>query len=365
MKTETLLFFSLLILLVASGCAMVGLPISNNSIESNAAALGDLDGDGDLDSFLANGSDEAAFTDTIWINQGGAQAGQAGKFAVSRQQLGGQDSYSLGVGDLDRDGDLDAVAGNAGGFIVYLNLGNRQGGRPGQFIVQNRYDESEGAKGIFNVVLGDLNGDGALDVYEANCCGAISSVHDTNSLITYSHIWLNDGNGDFSESGQRLGIQGSQAAALGDLDGDGDLDVFSADDSAVIDAQGTLERNLPAFVATRGPALVWLNDGAAQFSDSGQRLGDQRARAAWLGDLDSDGDLDAFIIAAEGASIWLNDGEGRFSLSRQELNIPQNYASALGDLDGDGDLDLFAGFVDRDFQVWWNDGFGRLGTSWR
>jgi hypothetical protein len=405
MKTGVLTFFSLLILAMASGCAMAGFPLLNNSIESHAAALGDLDGDGDLDGFLANGSDDSAFADTIWVNQGGAQAGQPGKFSASRQQLGRQNSRSVALGDLDGDGDLDAVAGSAGGFLVYLNDGGRQAGKPGQFIVQNRYDELEGAQGIFNVALGDLNGDGALDVYAGNCCGsAFSSANEPILIPSYSRIWLNDGNGDFTESGQRLGVQGSLAAALGDLDGDGDLDVFSANDSAVIDAQGNLERNQPdriwlndgsgnfrdsgqrlgqfpstavalgdldrdgdldAFVTTRGPALAWVNNGVAQFSDSGQRLGDQRARAAWLGDLDGDGDLDALISAPEGVSIWLNDGDGRFSRSRQEIIPPRHYAAALGDLDGDGDLDLFAGFLNQNLQIWWNDGFGRLGMGWR
>jgi hypothetical protein len=405
MKTGTLLSISLMILAVASSCALAGFPVSNRPIESYAAALGDLDGDGDLDCLLANGGDEAGLADTIWVNLGGAQAGQTGKFSASRQQLDRQDSRSMALGDLDGDGDLDAVAGNAGGFQVYLNRGNRQGGEPGQFIVQNRYDEFEGAKGIFEVLLGDLDGDGALDIYTANCCESqISPASDAKMRFSYSHIWLNDGSGIFSERRQDLGIRGSQAAALGDLDGDGDLDAYLANDSVVVESQGTLEQNQPdqvwlndgdgffvdsgqrlgqfpstavalgdlegdgdldAFVATRGPALVWLNDGTAQFHDSGQRLGDQHAGAIWLSDLDGDGDLDAFIDAVEGASIWLNNGDGRFSRSRQELNIPLHYATALGDLNGDGDVDLLAGLLNQDFKIWWNDGFGRLGTSWR
>jgi hypothetical protein len=405
MKSETLLSISILILAVASGCSMAGFPVSSSSVGSYAAALGDLDEDGDLDCFLANGGNQAAFADTIWVNQGGAQAGQTGKFAASRQQLDRQDSRSIALGDLDGDGDLDAVAGSAGGFLVYINGGNRQGGKAGQFIVQKRYDEIDGGKGIISIVLGDLNGDGALDIYGANCCaGPISQTSDARTTYSYSHVWLNDSNGSFSESSQNLGIRGSQATALGDLDGDGDLDAYSANDSVVIDSQGSLEQNQPdtvwlndgsgyfedsgqrlgqfpsaavalgdldgdgdldAFVATRGPALVWLNDGTARFNDSGQRLGDQHANTAWLSDLDGDGDLDAFIDAVEGASIWLNDGEGHFSRSRQELNIPPHYAIALGDLNGDGDVDLLAGFLNQDFKIWWNDGFGRLGTSWR
>jgi hypothetical protein len=405
MKTWTDLFLMLTVLALAPGCAMIGFPLSSSSIESYAVALGDLDGDGDLDGFQANGGDDIAFADTIWVNQGGLQNGQAGKFAASPQRLGMQNSRSVALGDLDGDGDLDAVTGSTGNFQVYLNQGGQQGGEPGQFSGNFLYNGSGSISGIWKVVLGDLDSDGDPDVFAANCCGGISSSAGETILIpSYSQIWLNDGAGNFTDSGQRLGIQGSQAVALGDLDGDGDLDAYSANDSSVIDAQGNLERNQPdrvwlndgrghfsdsgqrlgqfpsaavalgdldgdgdldAFVATRGPALVWLNDGAARFTDSGQRLGDQRDHAAWLGDLDGDSDLDAFISAPEGSSIWLNDGEGRFSRSRQELNIPKYYATALGDLDGDGDLDLFAGYLDQGYGVWWNDGFGRLGTSWR
>lgn len=405
MKTGKQVLLSLLILALTSGCGMAGFPLLNGSIESYAAALGDLDGDGDLDGFLADGGNKAAFADAIWVNQGSLQAGQPGKFSPNGQQLGRENSRSIALGDLDGDGDLDAVVGSDSGFVVYLNAGGLQAGEVGKFILHDHYGEPESVSGVFNVLLGDLDGDDDLDVYAAICCGGIMSANGERKLIPAdSLIWLNDGSGNFTGSGQSLGHQGAQAAALGDLDGDGDLDVYSANDSAVIDASGSLERNQPdqvwinddgghftdsgqrlgqfastavalgdldrdgdldALVATRGPAIVWINNGAGQFSDSGQRLGDQRADAAWLVDFDGDGDLDAFIHADEGSSIWLNDGNGRFSRSRQELNIPQHYATAPGDLDSDGDVDLFAGFLNRDYQVWWNDGYGRLGSSWR
>jgi hypothetical protein len=405
MKARTLAILSAMILAATSGCAMVSFPLLNDSIGSHAVALSDLDGDGDLDSFLANGGDDAGFGDSVWVNQGGAQGGQAGKYLANGQQLGWGNSQSVALGDLDGDGDPDAVVGSAGGFQIYLNGGGRQAGPAGSFVAFKRFEKPDGVSGVLNVRLGDLNGDGHLDVYAAACCGGMLSSNGADQFIpSYNQVWLNDGNAIFSISEQLPAIQGSQAVALGDLDGDGDSDVFVANDYAVIDAQGDLERNQPdrvwlndgaghfsdsgqrlgefpstavalgdldgdgdpdAFVATRGSALVWLNNGAGQFSDSGQRLGNQRAGAVWLGDLDGDKDLDAFIHAPEGSSIWLNDGAGRFSLSRQELSVPMYYATALGDLNGDGDLDLFAGFLNRDYKVWWNDGYGRLGTSWR
>jgi subtilisin family serine protease len=76
--------------------------------------------------------------------------------------------------------------------------------------------------------------------------------------------------------------------ALGDFDKDSDLD---------------------AFVANENQAnLVWLNNGAGVFSDSGQRLGNFASFGVALGDLDADTDLDAFVANANGQAnkVWLN-----------------------------------------------------------
>jgi hypothetical protein len=108
---------------------------------------------------------------------------------------------------------------------------------------------------------------------------------------------LNDGSGDFVDSGQRLmnarmaGTAGSGAVALGDLDRDGDLD---------------------ALVATSSGAAIWINQGGAQggqagvFADSGLRLGGGHIEDVFLADLDADGDPDAVVGGKAQASVWLD-----------------------------------------------------------
>ena len=99
------------------------------------------------------------------------------------------------------------------------------------------------------VNLGDLDGDGDLDSFVAN--GSNQG----------NRVWLNDGSGNFSDSGQALGIHNSFGMTLGDLDGDGDLDAFIANYS------GQANR-------------VWLNDGSGGFTDSGQAVGN--GTVAWV-----------------------------------------------------------------------------------
>ena len=113
--------------------------------------------------------------------------------------------------------------------------------------------------------------------------------------------------------------------ALGDLDGDDDLDAFI----------GSLHGN-----------KVWLNDGAGHFTNTGQSMDSLLADGVALGDLDGDGDLDAFVVNSFSNppnKVWLNDGTGVFTDSGQSLGSLDTVAVTLGDLDGDGDLDAFVG----------------------
>jgi len=93
----------------------------------------------------------------------------------------------------------------------------------------------------------------------------------------------------FIDSGQALGNGDSIASALGDLDGDGDRDVFVANTSGQ-------------------PNEVWLNDGNGNFTDSGQALGSANSTDVALGDLDGDGDLDAFVANGTGITRPMKSG---------------------------------------------------------
>jgi uncharacterized protein (DUF2141 family) len=188
------------------------------------------------------------------------------------------------------------------------------------------------------VALRDLDGDGDLDVLAAigtPTLGGGSSLAD--------RVLLNDGLGNFSDSGQRLGETDSSSVALGDMDSDGDLD---------------------ALVGTRNGAAVWINQGSAQggktgvFASSGQKIAGSQTTAVFLQDLNGDGNLDALIAGVEQADIWWNDGHGFFKRSDQHLRYSNRNGLAVGDFSGDGYADIFAGTLEEDYTVWLNQGRG-------
>jgi hypothetical protein len=281
--------------------------------------LGDLDGDGDLDVFEACAGNQP---NRVWWNDG------AGYFTDSGQRLGNSGSFFAALGDLDGDGDLDAFVPNANYPTgqpdkVYFNDGSG---------IFTDSDQELGEENSASVALGDLDGDGDLDAFIANA-GDYGGAN---------QVWINDGTGVFTDSGQLLGEGESLIVALGDLDGDGDLDAFVTNLNQPVGGE---------------PDEVWFNDGDGGFSLA-QSLGAGMSGGGGLGDLDSDGDLDALVCQLEGGVIWLNDGAGVFTDSGQLLNFC--VMPGLGDLDGDGDLDSFmanSNFAPWPNEVWFNADF--------
>lgn len=247
-------------------------------------------------------------------------------FANSGQVLGFDSSTAATLGDIDSDGDLDAIVVNhRGPCQVWLN--DSQGG----FLLRED-PETDGAE-LGKVALGDLDGDSDLD--------AVFVYKDRPVRVS-----LNEGSGTLTETDQQIGSGQHESAALGDLDGDMDLDLFIVRD---------------------GPDAVWLNEGNGEFRDSGQSYGESRTTFVVLSDVNGDNSLDA-VIAGQGLRIWFNDGQGGFTDSGQQLGHAGNGAVALGDLNGDGYDDIFEACADFDSErrpnrVWMNQGKGTFVDS--
>jgi hypothetical protein len=328
-------------------------------------ALGDLDGDGDLDAFVAN-SVQGGAKNAVWINDG------RGSFTHSEQLGYGQ---GVALGDVDGDGDLDAVTTHwteNKQSAVWLNDGS------GLFT-----DSGQNLGFAFSPALGDVDGDGDLDIYLAQ--------------MAANTVWLNDGSGVFSDTGQRLSTAITAAVVLDDLDGDGDLDALAGGwdepakvwlndgagafteheqtlssasvhihDLALGDVDGDGDLDAFTAVASGDPNQVWLNDGGGAFSDNGQQLYSSLAHGVALGDIDGDGDLDALTMHGDrwrdsfGGKIWLNDGTGQFEESEAGLGDLYSSQPALGDLDGDGDLDAFLAHG----EMWQENGGELPNTVW-
>jgi len=317
----------------------------------------DIDGDGDAD-ILALASDSLI----LFRNQGGIQNSEIGSFKPTRNndldvilsvRPNGDTGTpgSLVLGDLNDDGALDGfVAGCCGMYLqedhpggdlvinpvswAWLNTWDRQG-----WLVSNTTSLPwlDGLR-MRAAALGDLNGDGNLDVYAAMLTSEDAIPHGAADRILF-----NDGSGDLTDSGQRLGESESTTVDLADLDGDGDQD---------------------ALVGTSIGAEVWINQSGAQggqagvFAHSGQEMAGKPTDAVFLADLDGDGDQDALIGGIKQAVIWRNDGQGNFTRTNQRFHYSERHGLAVDDFNTDGFPDIFAGAYTWFYRVWLNQGDG-------
>jgi hypothetical protein len=163
-------------------------------------------------------------------------------------------------------------------------------------------------------------------------------------------LLLNDGKGRFTDASDRIPQvrRDSEDIAVGDFDGDGDLDAVVSSEDDVI----------PEY---------YVNDGAARFTDGGDRLPFRgQANAVVAGDVDGDGDLDLVFGCAGAEGLMLNDGRGTFTdgtAGRIPASSDVTQDVALGDLDGDGDLDLLVANEGGGSRLLVNDGRGAFAPA--
>ena len=266
---------------------------------SQAAVVGDLDGDGDLDLAVGNWNQP----NRVYMNDGN------GTFDTLSHTLGSSpdSTVALALGDLDGDGDLDVVTGNWSQAKVYLNDGD------GSF--DTTFHTLGGSSGgAYALALGDMDGDGDLDL--------VLGRYPNENMI-----YLNDGDGTFDTTSYALDASdATYALAAGDVDGDGDLDL----------AVGNWGE----------PGALYLNDGDGTFDTISRTIGiaSDNTRSLVLADVDGDGDLD--LAAANNGTqnvVYLNDGDGTFDTISRTFGTAGDTTPrslAAGDMDGDGDLDL-------------------------
>jgi hypothetical protein len=315
--------------------------LPNSSPPGLDAAAGDLDGDGTLDLVIGT----AIGSDRLYLNAGGLLADASAALPSDPQP-----TPAVALGDVDGDGDLDVWLGDD---LAPSRL-YRNDGLAG--FVDATASIPSGAYAVADVALGDVDLDGDLDA-------AIAVGGKCFGPSRQDRLYLNDGAGAFADATDRLPVDDRRTAALalGDVDGDLDLDLLLADSDDCVGTLGALDR-------------LYVNDGTGTFVDASAGFAgeDSDTRACVLGDVDGDGDLDALlgsVAASDGGyppftipgATWLrrNDGAGVFAPAE---TVPAGFASgssclALADADGDADLDAVTGGggIDR---LHLNDGTG-------
>ncbi|MBY0399512.1 FG-GAP-like repeat-containing protein, partial [Myxococcota bacterium] len=322
-------------------------PLAGQDVGTDSApALADLDGDGDLD--LVAGDRYGAFR--YFANTGSAtspayteRTGTANPF--DNGQGFGKLATTPTLGDLDGDGDLDVIAGEyEGGFLYLVNTGTATSPA---FVQSFGVLAGQDVGARSTPILGDLDGDGDLDLVVGSNYGVFRYFANTGSAASPVFA-LRTG---AANPLQGLSVPSESNPTLGDLAGDGDLALVGGTiDGTFFYGENTGTATIPAFVLRTGAA----NPLAGQ--DVGVRS------TPTLGDLDGDGDLDLVAGSTAGTFRSLLNLSGRFVAGSGAANpldgqvVGSRSTPAFGDLDRDGDLDLVVGENSGTFRYFANTG---------
>lgn len=210
---------------------------------------------------------------------------------------------------------------------------------------------TEAEAGLIGVVgsssMGDVDGDGILDL-------VITGDTEQGFCTPTTTLYLGDGTGGFTEVDAGLPDIRGESTALVDVDENGTLDLVIASSD---------ENCTPT-------AAVYLGDGEGHFTEAAAGLGDVKGYAISLADVNGDGPLDLLLADHMVTALYLGDGEGGFTETETDLIGVERGAVSIGDIDGDGYPDLLlaglsglGGNIDRPTMLYLNEGDGTFTES--
>ncbi|HIA02605.1 MAG TPA: hypothetical protein EYN06_05900 [Myxococcales bacterium] len=351
---------------------------------TNQVDMADVDNDGDLDLFFANGNGYVvavkAEQSRLYINNG---SGVFSDETTARIDLGPAYVRDADFGDVNGDGWTDLILAGAFGDPPRLLINDGSGSYNNQTLA--RFPAHDGSWGCA-VTVGDVDLDGDLDLYFTNV-----GEHLFKAPGGQDRLYLNDGKGFFADVTDdqlpKLITRASLHAEFADVDNDGDLDIlvgnreaennllindgkgFFLNESSLLAADGKLSQQISAGTLDSDalPDLFIVNgqvgnqsppgeqilinglDGGAGFVDLTSQLmpingGGDDSRFL-LHDVDNDGDWDVIIAGLSPGQerVLLNNGEGTMTpATSSEFKGPADTTLdlAMGDLNGDGQPDV-------------------------
>ena len=288
--------------------------------DSEDIGIADFDHDGDLDIVVVSEDDK---TNEFYLNNGDGSFVDAG----DRIPVSGTSNAVL-ILDINVDGHDDIVIGNNGQNRVLINDGHARFTDETNIRLEEVNDVTQ------SVAAGDLNNDGFMDLVFAN--------------EGKNRVLINNGKGIFKdESANRMDyratLEESREVDLGDVDGDGDLDIFFG--------------NVAAFVANADKQnRLLINDGKGFFKDVTEASlpkDEDRSFGGTFFDIDKDGDLDIITGNVNGSQfggstpfrVYLNNGKGKFSYSTDsvfpESATGRGFDIDFADFNNDGIIDIY------------------------
>jgi hypothetical protein len=280
-----------------------------------SVAVADFNGDGVPDLVVANECVNENCTGgsvSVLLGNGDGTFGPAVSYSS-----GGYNASSVAAGDFNGDGKVDILVDNLDHTVSVL-LGNGDGTfQPA--ISTNVSVYSTGA-----MAMGDFNGDGKTDVVIGNDCGTSNCSNGSVSVL------LGNGDGTFQAPQSYLsGGSDVMSLAVGDFNGDGQLDVVVANECA------------DTFCST-GSVSVLLGNGSGALQLVGSyATGRGPSYSIAVSDLNGDGSSDVAVALIDGSvAVLLGNGDGSLQPAVSYAAGENPRSIAVKDLNGDGYPDL-------------------------